>query len=123
MSVQVGPNQFTSDIYSTWPKAVTDVSLPHKFQFETDKMDERIEPCHHRVVVFRNFFRSFRVRESDSIVPTSRLRLQTKVETEVLKRRFKWNKEGIYLYHDLYVTLKCAQDSYIEQGDAESVES
>lgn len=84
MLVQVGPTQIALDIYFTWPKAIPDVNLLHKFWLEKNEK-ERIEPYHPRVVGFRNFFRSYRVREFESIVTTSRLRLQTKVETEVVK--------------------------------------
>lgn len=107
LTVHVGSTQTTLDIYLTLPRVLTDVTVLHKYWIEAEG-GMNIESYHPRVVRFRKFFRSYRVRVSDNIVTTSRIRLGANVETNLVKQTLKWKREGLSLYRVLYVTLKCA---------------
>lgn len=124
LSVHVGSSQKTLDIYFSWPKVMTDVKVLHKYWLDIGVgKDGHIEAYHPGVVGFRNFFRSYRVLEADSIETTSRLQLPAKVETQIVKRRLRWKADNFTLYRVLYVTMRCAQDTYIAHSDEESIEA
>lgn len=123
LSVRVGQSGRILEINYTWPDVLTDVTTLHKFRLEAAKAEDTIQSYHPVIVGFRNFFRAFRSKETEKIVSTSKLRLAAEVETSITKTRLKWKMQKISLYRVLYVYLKCAEDAYVAQSDAESVEA
>lgn len=123
ISIRIGPNGRILEIDYVWPDVLTDVTLLHKFRLESKNADDKIENYHPIIIGFRNFFRTFRSKESEKISSTSKLRLPAEVETFITKVWLRWKIEKLALYRVLYVYLKCAEDTYVDQSDAESVEA